>query len=89
MRWVLGALIALLLASQYQLWCGKGSVRSALTTQNKLQQIQEDNKKLALRNKTIAADIKDLKSGNQAVEARARSDLGMMKKGETFYQVVK
>ena len=49
---------------------------------------QEKNNVLAVRNQVLAAEVQDLKSGNDAIEERARSELGMIRKGETFFQVI-
>lgn len=88
MKIVLGLLLGLLLLLQYELWFARGGVVSAWEQQNKIQAAVKLNKKLQQRNRAIAANIKDLKSGHQAIEAEARSELGMIKKGEVFYQVV-
>lgn len=78
-------LIALL---QYPLWLGKGSWLRVwdLSSQIKLQ--QDKNAALKARNDTIDAEVRDLKSGRAAIEERARSELGMVKQDEVFYQVL-
>ena len=78
-------LIALL---QYPLWLGKGSW---LRVWNVNQQIDEQKVKNAAfkqRNETLNAEVRDLKQGNAAIEERARSELGMIKQDEVFYQVI-
>jgi cell division protein FtsB len=78
-------LIALL---QYPLWLGKGSW---LRVWNVNQQITEQKNKNAAfkqRNETLNAEVRDLKQGNAAIEERARSELGMIKQDEVFYQVI-
>ena len=78
-------LIALL---QYPLWLGKGSW---LRVWNVNQQISEQKYKNAAfkqRNETLNAEVRDLKQGNAAIEERARSELGMIKQDEVFYQVI-
>ena len=82
-------LILLLALLQYRLWFGEGSVRSIVRLKQQVAQQEAKNKKLAQRNKALVAEVRDLKSGQQAVEERARNELGMVKKGETFYQIVK
>jgi len=82
-------LILLLALLQYRLWFGEGSVRSIVKLKHQVAKQQAVNKKLAQRNKVLSAEVLDLKSGHLAVEERARNELGMVKKGETFYQIVK
>lgn len=79
----------LFLALQYVFWFGSGSVFSAWKLQHQIAKKAQVNAKLKQRNNAIRADITDLKSGNQAIEERARSELGMVKKGETFYQIAR
>ena len=81
-------LTALFIILQYIFWFGSGSVFSAWKLQHQLAQKSQENAKLKQRNDALRADIADLKRGNQAIEERARSELGMVKKGETFYQIV-
>ncbi len=82
-------LIVLLALLQYRLWFGEGSVRNIVKLKQQVAQQQTKNKKLAQRNKALIAEVHDLKSGHEAIEERARNELGMVKKGETFYQIVK
>ncbi len=89
MRLILIALVFLFVLLQYEFWIGKGSVISAWKQKDHISLQQQENDQLKQRNDALHADIADLKSGNHAVEERARSELGMVKKGETFYQVVK
>lgn len=91
MRWlriVLVALIALLAFLQYRLWLGEGGRRSVAVLQQQVEQQTHENGGLKQRNAALAAEVEDLKSGEAAVEERARSELGMIKPGETFYRVV-
>lgn len=74
---------------QYRLWFGKASVPKVIQLKQQLEQQLQQNDKLQQRNQVLIAEVKDLKSGHQAIEERARNELGMVKKGETFYQVVK
>ena len=82
------ALILLFVLLQYELWFSKGGLRTMLTREHNIAKLQQQNNKLALRNKSVQADIKDLRTGNQAIEERARNELGMVKHGEQFYQIV-
>ncbi len=79
------ALIALL---QYPLWLGKGSWLRVWDLSHQLSQQQEKNNALKARNDTLDAEVRDLKSGRAAIEERARSELGMVKQDEVFYQVL-
>ena len=90
-RWlqlVLVALIALLALLQYRLWRGEGGRRSVAALHEQVDQQAHENEGLRQRNAALAAEVEDLKSGEAAVEERARSELGMIKPGETFYRVV-
>jgi cell division protein FtsB len=82
---VLAALLAWL---QYRLWFGKGGQREVDALQAQVTQQAYANTGLQQRNDVLAAEVKDLKSGEAAIEERARSELGMIKPGETFYRVV-
>ena len=81
-------LSTLLLALQYPLWLGKGSWLRVLDLDRSLEQQRAQNARLKARNDALDAEVKDLKQGLEAVEERARLELGMIKKDETFYQVV-
>jgi len=81
-------LLALLGWLQYRLWFGNGGEREVAALQAQVQRQARDNAGLKQRNAALAAEVQDLKSGEAAVEERARSELGMIKPGETFYRVV-
>lgn len=86
---VLLLLLALLLAGlQYLLWLGNGGQREVAEVRQQVATQQAENLRLQERNDALAAEVEDLKSGEAAVEERARSELGMVKPGETFYRVV-
>jgi cell division protein FtsB len=78
-------LIALL---QYPLWLGKGSWLRVWDISRQIDVQKEENAKLKLRNSTVDAEVRDLKQGFAAIEERARSELGMVKHDEVFYQVI-
>lgn len=80
---VLAILLAVL---QYQLWFGAGGVVSIRTLNQSIATQTVSNDKLAERNRAVSADINDLQHGQQATEERARSQLGMIKQGEVYYQ---
>ena len=88
LRIVLLVLLALLAWLQYRLWFGEGGQRQVAALQAQVQQQARDNAGLKQRNEALAAEVEDLKSGEAAAEERARSELGMIKPGETFYRVV-
>ena len=86
---VLLLLLALLLAGlQYTLWLGSGGHQDVAALRRQVATQQVENLRLQERNNALAAEVEDLKSGEAAVEERARSELGMVKPGETFYRVV-
>ncbi len=89
MKLVIAVMVLLFFVLQYELWFANGGVISAMKLKHHIVNQQAVNQKLKQRNQALIADIKDLKKGEQAVEERARSNLGMVKKGEMFYQVVK
>ena len=78
-------LIALL---QYPLWLGKGSWLRVWNVKQQISSQKDKNKTFKQRNETLGAEVRDLKQGNAAIEERARSELGMIKQDEVFYQVI-
>lgn len=89
MKLIIALLIALVLALQYPLWMGSGSVVEAWRLKQERDTQGEENRTLKERNLALEAEVRDLKQGHAAIEERARSELGMIKKDETFYQVVR
>ena len=89
MKWLTAILILLLVALQYRLWAGDGGFSDVRTLNIEVKKQRSNNAQLKERNQALEAEVKDLKQGLEAVEERARSELGMIKKkNETFYQVV-
>ena len=82
------SLLLLLALLQYQLWFGVGSVPAAMRLRSQAEGQAAENAGLAKRNAALQAEVADLKQGQAAIEERARSELGMVKKGESFYQIV-
>ena len=82
------ALLALLLVLQSRFWFGERGWRAAQALQDTVSEQRAENARLQQRNDALGAEVEDLKSGETAVEERARSELGMIKPGETFYRVV-
>ena len=88
MRWLLLILVLLFLLIQYSLWFGDSSLPGSWDLKRQVQAQKLENKQLEQRNKALKAEVLDLKQGKDAIEERARSELGMIKKGETFYQII-
>jgi cell division protein FtsB len=86
--WPILALLALLAALQAKLWFGAGGLPDARRLEQTVKEQRAENARLQQRNDALTAEVEDLKSGEAAVEERARSELGMVKPGETFYRVV-
>ena len=86
--WPILALLLILFALQAKLWLGEGGWRQAKNLQQTVSEQRAENARLQQRNDALSAEVEDLKSGETAVEERARSELGMIKPGETFYRVV-
>ena len=82
------ALLLAMLALQYRLWLSADGVREVHRLQDAVAAQKQQNVELKERNARLAAEVEDLKEGLDAVEERARSDLGMVGANETFYQVV-
>ncbi len=88
MRAVTLILIALLLLLQYPLWLGKGSWLKVWELNRQLEAQQQVNRQNHARNALLDVEVRDLKQGTEAIEERARSELGMIKRDEIFYQIV-
>ena len=87
MRWLSFALIALLILLQYPLWIGKGGWLRVWDVDRQLQQQKAANHQLEVRNAGLDAEVRDLKQGYDAIEERARFELGMIKQDEVFVQI--
>ena len=87
MRWPLVILLALLVLLQYPLWFGKGGWLRVWEVDRQLQDQREVNQTLEQRNAAMEAEVRDLKTGYEAVEERARFELGLTKPGEVFVQI--
>ncbi|MCW8808495.1 MAG: cell division protein FtsB [Rhodanobacter sp.] len=88
LRWIAIFLVLILIGLQLKLWSGSGSMHEVDALRVAVKKQGEENAGLQQRNQSLGADVLDLKHGDQAVEARARTELGLIKPGETFYQVV-
>ncbi len=88
MKRPLFVLVVLLGLLQYQLWLGVNSLPESFHLREQIGFQQASNAKLVARNQILREEIIDLRSGTEALEERARNELGMVKKGETFFRVV-
>ena len=88
MRILAYILLALIAALQYPMWLGKGGWLQVREYDRQLAQQREANAKLKARNDALDADVRDLKTGFEAIEERARSELGMIRADEVFFQVL-
>lgn len=82
-------MLGVLAVLQYRLWFESGGIKDVIHLKNALSQQEASNMELRKRNADLIAQIKNMKNSEDAEESRARSELGMIKKGETFYQVLK
>lgn len=88
MKWLAAALLVVALLLQYRIWLSGDGVRELERLSAAAATQRAQNEQLAERNRQLAAEVRDLKSGMAALEERARSELGMIAANETFYQVV-
>ena len=88
LRWIALVLLVILIVLQVHLWTGAGGMREFWRLQQRVSEQQAENAKAKARNETLSAEVEDLKHGDEAIEERARAELGLLKPGETFYQVV-
>ncbi len=87
MRWVPLILAVLILLLQYPLWFGKGGWFRVWELSHEVEEQKHSNQQARMRNAVMDAEVRDLKQGSDALEERARSQLGMVKHGEVFFQV--
>lgn len=88
MKWLAAALAVAVILLQYRVWFSEDGVREVARLKTAVATQRAENDQLTERNKQLAAEVRDLKTGMDALEERARSDLGMIARDETFYQVV-
>lgn len=88
MKWLITALVAVLIFLQYRLWVGEGSIAEVVQLQRQIEQQQSEIDRLRERNRLLSLEVRELKTGVDTIEERARNEMGMIKKGETFYMVV-
>ena len=88
MRWLILGLIILLGLLQYRLWVGDGSLEELHALRAQIADYRTELEGLKARNLALAADVQNLRDGLEAIEDRARSELGMIQRGEVFLQVI-
>ncbi len=88
MRTLLILLVLGIIVAQGKVWHDKGGFGKLAQLNEELENQRDENRRLAERNQTLAAEVADLKEGLEAVEERARSEMGMIKDGEIFYQLI-
>ncbi|MDC9725739.1 MAG: cell division protein FtsB [Gammaproteobacteria bacterium] len=88
MKPIMILLLVLLLLLQYRLWFSHDGLPSVLHLHRAVELQRQDNAVLEERNQVLTAEVQDLKSDLDALEERARSELGMIKPGETFFQIL-
>ena len=86
--WLAAVLLAVVALLQYRLWLSQDGVRELTRLADAVERQKQENSELEERNEQLVAEVADLKSGMAAIEERARSELGMVGRNETFYQVV-
>ena len=88
MKYLIILLLLVLVYLQYRLWVGDGNVSDVIQLDNQVETQRAENIRLRERNDVLSAEVRDLQQGLDAIEEHAREDLGMVKDGETFYQIV-
>lgn len=88
MRLFFVVLLFVLALEQYHLWLGKNGMRDNHQLQDEVTLAKQSNTDLQLRNKMMFSEIDDLKQGYEAIEERARNELGLVKEGETFFRII-
>ena len=88
MRTLLAILLVILVLLQLKMWFGEGGYRDVQRLAERVEEQARENEALAQRNRELQAEVEDLRQGLEAIEERARSELGMIKEDEEFYQVV-
>ncbi|MBX6420990.1 MAG: cell division protein FtsB [Sinobacteraceae bacterium] len=87
-RLATAVLLLLLAGLQYRLWLADGGLLDNRRLEQSVQRQEDENAELQRRNSRLEAEVADLRQGGAAIEAHARTELGMIRKGETFYLVV-
>jgi cell division protein FtsB len=88
MKILLSIIIMLVILLQYRLWYGDGGIEEIKALQLQLDDLKEQVEEKKERNEALYAEVEDLRKGQEALEERARDELGMIREGETFFQVL-
>jgi cell division protein FtsB len=89
MKTILAILVIVIMVLQYRLWFADDGILKVLRLKHTISELQAKNDSIAKHNADLTEEINTLKQGGAAIENKARGDLGMVKKGEVFYQIVK
>lgn len=88
MKILVAVLVVLLVLLQTKFWFGESGTRQVQQYQRRIEVLRKELKEVQSRNATLQAEVDDLKTGMAAIEERARRDLGMIRKNETFFQII-
>lgn len=88
MKWIVAVLLIVIGYLQYRLWVGEGSIAEVMSLQKQITVQQNEIAELKERNRVLGLEVTELKTGVKTIEERARTEMGMIKKGETFFIVV-
>ncbi|MBS3802929.1 MAG: septum formation initiator family protein [Oleiphilaceae bacterium] len=88
MKWLWAVMVGLILMLQVRLWVGEGSFAQVWKLEDAIDTQRGDNARLAERNERLYAEVRNLRRGDGAIEERARTNLGLIAEGETFFLVV-
>ena len=88
MKFITIIMVLLLLLLQYRLWTGNSSLIEVSLLRDEIKKVESENELLKERNLSLTAEVFNLKQGHEAIEEIARSEMGMIKDGETFYQII-
>ena len=88
MKIIAFVLLSLLIWLQYKIWLQDGGIPEVVQLQQEVEEVKTEVQQLQERNSSLDAEVKDLKKGLDAIEERARSEMGMIKQGEVYYQVI-
>lgn len=88
MKIIAFVLLFLLIWLQYKIWLQDGGIPEVIQLQQEVEEVKTEVQQLQERNSSLDAEVKDLKKGLDAIEERARSEMGMIKQGEVYYQVI-
>ncbi|MGR8978976.1 MAG: cell division protein FtsB [Gammaproteobacteria bacterium] len=88
MKYIIAVIIVLIMHLQYRLWLGDGSIAEIKAYKQELEDMKKQAEEKRQRNAALYAEVLDLRKGQEAIEERARNELGMIKENETFFQVL-